>query len=156
MHGNMYLDALDQLAKRSLGIHYYIRYMDDVIVLSNSKEDLHKYKREFEQFLNEELKLRLNNKTAIRPISQGMEFVGYRIWPGDVRLRKSTSLHMKRHLKDVQELYRKREIDFARANETMQSYLAMMKHCNCYSLRNKVVGEFVLTHNPKEDYERDG
>ena len=38
MFGNMYLDKLDQECKRNLSIHYYIRYMDDVIILSDSKE----------------------------------------------------------------------------------------------------------------------
>jgi hypothetical protein len=150
MHGNMYLDAMDQLAKRSMGIHYYIRYMDDVIVLSANKEDLHRYKKEFTDFLGDELKLRLNSKTAIRPVSQGMEFVGFQIRPGQVRIRKSTSLRMKRHLKDVKEKYRNYEISFEEANQTVQSYIALMDKCNCKELKDKILGELVFTHNPKE------
>lgn len=150
MHGNMYLDPLDQLAKRGFGIKYYIRYMDDVIVLSDNKEDLNRYKREFSDFLNDELRLRLNNKTAIRPVSQGIEFVGFRIWPGYVRLRKSTSLHMKRHLKEIQEKYRNYEITFERANQTVQSYIALMDKCDCEALKKKIFDGLVFTHNPKE------
>lgn len=150
MHGNMYLDPLDQMAKRTYGIRYYIRYMDDVIVLSDNKEDLNRYKREFSDFLKDELRLRLNNKTAIRPVSQGIEFVGFRIWPGYVRLRKSTSLHMKRHLKEMQEKYRRYEVSFSKVNETVMSYKALMKHCDCRALEKKIFSEFVLTHNPKE------
>ena len=37
---NIYLDALDQYCKRTLRIHFYIRYMDDVIILSDSKAQL--------------------------------------------------------------------------------------------------------------------
>ena len=99
MYGNMYLNPMDQMAKRKEGIQYYIRYMDDVIILSPDKELLHRYRNMFSDFLGDVLKLRLNNKTAIRPVSHGMEFVGYTIRPFDVRLRKSTSLRMKRHLK---------------------------------------------------------
>lgn len=150
MYGNMYLDPLDQLAKRTCSIKYYIRYMDDVIILSDNKEDLNRYKREFSDFLGDELRLRLNNKTAIRPVSQGIEFVGFRIWPGYVRLRKSTSLHMKRHLKEMQEKYRRYEISFSKVNETVMSYKALMKHCDCRALEKKIFSEFVLTHNPKE------
>ena len=150
MHGNMYLDPLDQLAKRTYGIKYYIRYMDDVIILSDSKEDLNRYKKEFSDFLGDELRLRLNNKTAIRPVSQGIEFVGFRIWPGYVRLRKSTSLHMKRHLKEMQKKYQQYEISFSKVNETVMSYKALMKHCDCRALERKIFSEFVLTHNPKE------
>lgn len=150
MYGNMYLDSLDQLAKRNYSIKYYIRYMDDIIILSDNKEDLNRYKKEFSDFLNEELRLRFNNKTAIRPVSQGIEFVGFRIWPGYVNLRKSTSLYMKRRLKKLQEKYRNYEISFEKANETVMSYKALMNHCDCEALERKIFNEFVLTHNPKE------
>lgn len=150
MHGNMFLDPMDQFAKRGLGIKYYIRYMDDVIVLSDSKADLNRYKREISDFLGDVLKLRLNSKTAIRPVSQGIEFVGFRVWPGYVRLRKSTSLHMKRHLKDIQEKYRNYEITFEKANQTVQSYIAIMDKCDCGALKAKIFENLVFTHNPKE------
>lgn len=35
---NIYLDVLDQFCKRTLCIHFYVRYMDDIIILSDSKE----------------------------------------------------------------------------------------------------------------------
>ena len=150
MYGNMYLNPMDQMAKRKEGIQYYIRYMDDVIILSTDKELLHRYKNMFSDFLGDVLKLRLNNKTAIRPVSHGMEFVGYTIRPFDVRLRKSTSLRMKRHLKTIQELYRDYEIDLDRARSTLMSYKALMDHCDCRALEKKIFEDFVLTHNPKE------
>lgn len=152
MHGNMYLDPLDQFAKRAMGIKYYIRYMDDIIVLSENKEELHKFRKEFSDFLGDILRLRLNSKTAIRPVSQGIEFVGFRIWPNYVRLRKGTSLRMKRHLKDIQEHYRNYEITFEKANQTVQSYFALLDKCDCGALKKKIFDELVLTHNPKEDY----
>ncbi|MDY4893914.1 MAG: reverse transcriptase domain-containing protein [Agathobacter sp.] len=151
MEGNLYLDPMDQMAKRGEGIPYYIRYMDDVIILSTDKEELHRYKKIFSDFLGDVLQLRLNKKTAIRPISNGIEFVGYIIRPSNVRLRKSTSLRMKRHLKSVQELYRDYEIDIERARSTLMSYKALMEHCDCRSLEKKIFEEFVLTHGPKED-----
>ena len=150
MYGNIYLNPMDQMAKRKEGIQYYIRYMDDVIILSTDKELLHRYKNMFSDFLGDVLKLRLNNKTAIRPVSHGMEFVGYTIRPFDVRLRKSTSLRMKRHLKTIQELYRDYEIDLDRARSTLMSYKALMDHCDCRALEKKIFEDFVLTHNPKE------
>lgn len=76
---NIYLDALDQFCKRTLCIHFYVRYMDDIIILSDSKEQLHMWKDEIQKFVETTLRLSLNQKTCIRPISQGIEFVGYRI-----------------------------------------------------------------------------
>lgn len=82
---NIYLDVLDQFCKRTLCIHFYVRYMDDIIILSDSKEQLHMWKAEIQKFVETTLRLSLNQKTCIRPISQGIEFVGYRIWPHYVR-----------------------------------------------------------------------
>lgn len=156
MYGNLYLDPLDQLAKRTMGIRYYIRYMDDIVVLSESKKELHRIRQRFAEFLADVLNLRLNSKTAVRPVSQGMEFVGFRIWPGRVTLRKSTSLRMKRHLKSVQERYRRGEIDFQRANSTVQSYYALLRSCDCDALVKKIFDGIVFTHNQKEEASEDG
>lgn len=150
MFGNMYLDKLDQECKRNLSIHYYIRYMDDVIILSDSKEQLWQWKHHIEDFLMKELKLNLNKKTAIRPISQGVEFVGYRIWPTHVTLRKSTSLRMKRRLKVLRVKYRDYQISLDKVFQTIASYTAMMHQCNCKLLEKKILDEYVLTHN-RED-----
>lgn len=51
LFANIYLDALDQFCKRVLGIRYYIRYMDDVIILSNSKLQLREWKDRIGTFL---------------------------------------------------------------------------------------------------------
>ena len=59
---------------------------------------------------------------------------------------------MKRHLKDIQEHYRNYEITFEKANQTVQSYFALLDKCDCGALKKKIFDEFVLTHNPKEDY----
>ncbi|MCD8011670.1 MAG: reverse transcriptase/maturase family protein [Lachnospiraceae bacterium] len=150
MFGNMYLDTMDQMAKRGEGIEYYVRFMDDCTILSPDKEKLHYYKDAFSQFLGDELHLRLNDKTCIRPISSGIDFVGYVIRPTNVKLRKSSSLRMKRHLKKVQEDYRNYNIDMEKARSTLMSYKTLMEHCDCRALEKKIFDEFVLTHNPKE------
>ena len=84
LFANIYLNELDQYCKHRLKIHYYIRYMDDVIILGQDKETLHRWKAAVETFLQEELALDLNSKTSIRPVRQGVEFVGVRIWPTHV------------------------------------------------------------------------
>ena len=88
MLGNMYLDPLDQFCKRVLGIKRYIRYMDDIIILDNDKERLKGYGRRMTQFLEERLHLNFNNKTALRPVRVGCEFVGFVIYNDHVILRK--------------------------------------------------------------------
>lgn len=150
MLANINLNPLDQYCKRILGIKYYIRYMDDVIILHNNKKELHEWKRLIEKFLNEELELHLNNKTAIRPVSLGIEFVGYRAWNTHIKLRKSTALKMKRRLKNIKKQYENGEIELQDVKATMASYHGLMKHCNSYNLQNKIFESFVLVRKNEE------
>lgn len=149
-YGNLYVDPFDQIIKREWRLPYYARYMDDMIIIHPDKDVLHKVRKFAEEFFRDELRLRLNEKTAIRPLNQGIEFVGYRIFPGHVSIRKSTSLRMKRHLRQVMDDYRDGELSFEKARETVMSYKAMMKHVNCDALEKHIFENFVLTHN-KED-----
>lgn len=146
MLGNMYLDPLDQFCKRVLGIKRYIRYMDDIIILDNDKERLKEYGRRMTQFLEERLHLNFNNKTALRSVRVGCEFVGYVIYNDHVILRKSTTLRMKRTLRKTRQDYHDNLITFKEANATMQSYLAMLSHVDCKKFKEKLLDEFVLTH----------
>lgn len=141
---NLYLDALDQYAKRTLRIKYYIRYMDDIIILCDSKDQIRRWKDLIEEFLLSELELQLNRKTCIRPIGQGVEFVGYRIWKDQTVLRKRTSLKIKRSLKGIMKKYEEGEIDLHGAFQSLASYLGMMEHCDSDGLETKILKEFHL------------
>jgi retron-type reverse transcriptase len=145
MLANLNLNPLDQYAKRELGIRYYIRYMDDVIILSDDKQQLKVWKETLERFINERLLLDLNNKVCIRPISLGIEFCGFRLWSNHVKLRKSTALRMRRKLRALMEDYRNGEITLERAKMTISAYEALLKHCNSYSLRKRIFGEYTET-----------
>lgn len=144
LFANVYLDALDQFCKRVLGIKYYVRYMDDVIILCNSKSQLRLWKDRIETFLLEELELDLNRKTCIRPIGQGIEFVGYRIWPHHVNVRKSTTLDIKRNLKGVRHRYEINKVSFAHARDTYGSYVGMLKQVDSQELLDKICADMVL------------
>ena len=146
---NVYLDVLDQYCKRVLQIHEYARYMDDVIIMHESKAQLKTWEGQIDQFLEKELELSLNKKTCIRPVNQGIEFVGYRIWPHYATLRKATTLKMKRKLRDRIEQYREYSITVEAVTGTLQCYIGMVMHCDCKRFAESMVKNVVLTHAPK-------
>ena len=149
MFANLYLNELDQYCKRTLGIHFYVRYMDDVIILHQDKDQLHEWIRIIDTFLKEKLQLDLNEKTCIRPITLGVEFCGYKIWNTHIKLRKSTALKMKRNLKKLQKEYAAGEVTVEEAKQTISSYLGILKHCDSYSLKRTIFGEY----GSSEEYE---
>lgn len=135
LFANIYLNELDQYCKHKLKIHHYIRYMDDVIILGPEKGTLHRWKEAVEVFLRDELELDLNNKTSIRPVRQGVEFVGVRIWPTHMKLRKSTVRRIKREVRKISALYAAgtmSRVDFYRR---VASIRGLLEHTESASLR---------------------
>ena len=102
---------------------------------------------EIQKFVETTLRLSLNQKTCIRPISQGIEFVGYRIWPHYVTIRKSTTLEMKRHLRRKVEEYNAGLIEMEVVTATLKSYLGMLDHCDCKEFRKELIDSVVLDRN---------
>ena len=138
MFANLYLDQLDQFCKHQLGLHYYIRYMDDVIILHNSKKHLERVKNQIANFLESELHLNLNNKTCIRPVSMGAEFVGFRVWATHVKLRRKTARKMVKRLEYVFAAYAAGEIDREGMERTVASYKGALKHFNSHGMAQKL------------------
>ncbi|MEK6889438.1 MAG: RNA-directed DNA polymerase [Nanoarchaeota archaeon] len=76
---NIYLNKLDYFVKHTLRAKYYIRYVDDFVILHESKEQLTKWKECINDFIIEELKIELHpHKSKIIPLSNGIDFVGFR------------------------------------------------------------------------------
>lgn len=138
MFANLYLNELDQYAKHTLKLHYYLRYMDDIIILHSDKNYLHEIKAIIENFLNDELHLQLNKKTAIRPISVGVEFVGFRIYPTHKKLKRKSLARVKKRVKQVLWQHTNGHISKEQLQCSLQSFKGLMKHFNSRGLRNKL------------------
>jgi len=138
MFANLYMNELDQYAKHKMGLQYYIRYMDDVIILHSDKAYISKIKEEIENFLNDELHLDLNKKTAIRPTSMGIDFVGFRIWSTHKKLKKKTAKKIKDRVKYL--IYAKKinKITTESMQRSIASYRGILKHCNSYGFRQSL------------------
>jgi RNA-directed DNA polymerase len=145
MFANLYLDALDEFCKRVLHCRIYVRYMDDVIIVG-IKEMLKRWRKAIETFASERLALKLNRKTCIRPINQGIEFVGYRLWHTHVTLRKSTTLKMRRGLRHVMEMHKHYKMSLQRAEQTFRSYIGMLSHTDSKAFVSALYERFILTH----------
>lgn len=79
--GNVYLDVLDQFIKRTLRCRFYLRYVDDMVLLSESREQLIGWRSEIADFLGDRLRLRLREQDKeIVPARNGVTFVGWKSW----------------------------------------------------------------------------
>lgn len=99
---NVYLNELDQYAKRNLAVKCYVRYVDDFILLSNSKTQLEVWKEKIQSYLDKNLYLKLKN-TGVEPISvyKGIDFLGYFIKPKYTLVRRRVVKNFQRALSET-------------------------------------------------------
>lgn len=150
LFANVYLGELDYFVKFTLGEKYYVRYMDDFVILHNDKRHLRYLRGEIEDFLKARLDLSLNHKTGIFPVSQGVDFLGYRIWSTHRLLRKNSVKRIKRALKKLQRDYSEGKASVDKVRSVVSSWVGHASHANTYRLRTKVLQGFTLTR-PSED-----
>lgn len=82
---NFYLGFADHYVKEKLCIHAYVRYMDDMIMWDNDRENLIRRARELDHFLKNLFTLTLK-PLCINATSKGLSFLGYTLFPNLVRL----------------------------------------------------------------------
>ena len=142
---NIYLDRLDQFVKHTLKCRWYLRYVDDFVMLDSDRQCLEQWHAQTESFLQERLKLNLNPKRyRLRRVSEGVDFLGYIVRPDYVLSRKRVVNNLKAKLRD----YEKKLVSERNGVRTVRydpeivkgmfqsfnSYLAHFGHADSYRL----------------------
>jgi len=139
---NVYLSKLDYFVKHRLRAKYYVRYVDDFIILDMSKRRLDMLKEQIDSFLKSELRLILHpQKSRIIPLSRGIDFVGFRNFNRFKLLRKRNIRGMRRKI----DLYRKGLMDFTSLKESYQGWQAYARWGNTHNLRNRIKMKIIDT-----------
>lgn len=126
------LDGYDHYAKEQLHAKFYIRYMDDFMIISHDKAYLEDCVRKTREFLAG-LKFEMNEKkTRIYPLSEGIEFLGFTYHlteTGKVLMfiKPSNVKRERRKLRRLVSLSKKGQIPKAKVDE---SYAAWRNHAS--------------------------
>ena len=139
---NVYLNHLDYFVKHKLKAKYYIRYVDDFVILHKNKKVLEEYLDKITKYLRF-LKLELHpDKSEIHALRNGITFLGYRIFYYYRLLRKRNIRYFNRKLKENIELYRRGEIDDKKLKGFLDGWNGYSSFANIYNFNkqtNKVV-----------------
>lgn len=131
-YGNLYLSIVDHYMKEVIGVKYYYRYCDDIVMLDGSKKELWRYRNALWEQI-EKLDLEIKPNEAVRPISEGIDFLGF-VYDGDkARIRKHTKQKNARALKRVKSRKRRQRI--------IGSFKGMAKWGDCKNLFYRLTGE---------------
>ena len=131
-YGNLYLSIVDHYMKEVIGVKYYYRYCDDIVMLAGSKKNLWRYRNALWEQI-EKLDLEIKPNEAVRPISEGIDFLGF-VYDGEkARIRKHTKQKNARALKRVKSRKRRQRI--------IGSFKGMAKWGDCKNLFYRLTGE---------------
>lgn len=140
---NVYLNELDQFVKHQLKALYYIRYVDDFVIVHPSCEQLEKYKIEIEHFLHETLKLQLHpDKSKVLRFTDGVTFLGHRIYPFYSRIAKKNIRRFERKLIRLHALYKDQGLPREKVVESFEGWLAHISHANTFKYRQHMLRMF--------------
>ncbi len=126
---NAYLDQLDHFIKDELGIKYYVRYMDDFVILGDNKTVLWRLLETIREFLTSRLRLALNVKTRVFPASQGIDFSGYRHWKEYKLPRKRNVRRTARRFAGLTRVWPSGRISLDTVRSCVASFVGCMKPC---------------------------
>jgi len=131
--GNLYMNELDHYLKHTHKIRNYIRYCDDFLLFHSDKSYLHDVADALEDFIDSHLGLRLKKRT-IFPVTQGVDFLGYRHFRDYILLRKSTAKRVQKRLKKLPHMLEAGQLTREQFRSSLASTMGWMKWANTYNL----------------------
>jgi retron-type reverse transcriptase len=140
---NIYMNEFDQFVKQALLVKNYARYTDDFVIVSDDRTYLETLLPLIQEFLKDKLRLELHpKKITIRKYHEGIDFLGYVIFPHHIKLRSKTKRKIPRKIRERIRLYKNGVITEASLRSSLASYLGVLSHANAYELSNDIKNKF--------------
>lgn len=135
---NLYLSYFDHWIKEELKVKHYFRYADDIVILSDSKEELRKILILIKLYFHQELNLEVKPNYQIFPVeSRGIDFAGYVFFHTHTLLRKS----IKQRIFKLINKYKAGKISLEELKRRLTSYFGWLKYCDSKNLLQKIERE---------------
>lgn len=144
LFANIYLTELDYFVKHKLRAKYYIRYLDDFVIL-HEKYVLENWKLQIKEFLKNNLKIELHpEKSKVHPLCNGINFLGFRIFYYHKLLKKRNMKGIRKRLDEMMENYACGDSTKEEVAARLEGWIAYAMHGNAYKFCHKLrkeVGE---------------
>ena len=135
---NVYLTKLDYFVKHVLKAKYYIRYVDDLVILHRNKAVLQEYAGKINLYLKY-LKLELHpDKSAIHALKNGVAFLGYRIFYAHKLLRKRNMRYFMRKFERYELLHKSGQLSADDFLKKLQGWFGYAQWANTFKMREKL------------------
>lgn len=136
---NFFLQGLDHYIKEKLGVKYYVRYVDDLVLLGSNKKKLHKAREAISDYLNN-INLSLKGDWQVFKVnSRAIDFLGFRFYRNKTILRKRNALRIRRRMRKIQ----KKDVLTSKDACAVISYWGWIKRSDSYNFYHKYVKPIV-------------
>lgn len=138
---NVYLNELDQFVKHELKAPRYVRYVDDFVLVHESRAQLMAWQEAIERFLQDRLRLALKPEQRLEQLASGIDFLGYIVFPRHTLVRRRVVVHARekldawcrRHVRGRRVTASRPELEELRS--ICASYAGHFSHANTWRLR---------------------
>ena len=138
--GNLYLNPIDQWLQRERSVPRWLRYVDDVILLGDSKPALWRVLDELRDRLAA-LRLAIHpRKCELYRCRDGVEVLGYRVFPNRRRLRRDNGYRYRRRLRKLSRDYAHGKVELDKINASVAAWLGHTRHADARGLQNALLG----------------
>ena len=151
---NVYLNPFDHFVKRELGCPGYVRYVDDFILFAPDKATLWEWRKAIVQRLRR-LRLTIHPGAHPRPVTEGIPFLGFTVFPERRRLKRRKGIHFQRRLKVLVAGCRAGEIPRSQVDRSVRGWVNHTRYGNTVGLRKAVFRVLIgLVKTPNNQTER--
>lgn len=137
---NCYMNGFDHFVKRQLRCLAYIRYVDDFVLFSDDKGELREWHNAIVERLAE-LRLTIHPGAHPRPVTEGLPFLGFVVYPDHRRLKRRKGIFFQRKLRRMLRQYAVGEVPLEEINIAVQGWLNHVRYANTIGLQRAVLSE---------------
>ncbi len=149
---NCYLNSFDHFVQRRLHCPAYVRYVDDFLLFSHDKAVLIAWHDAILQYLSR-LRLSLHAGAHPQPVSEGIPFLGFRVFPQRRRLKRRKGVYFARKWRGLLRQYAHGRRSSTDLTAVANGWGNHARFANTVGLRKAVLGQVVL---PKKNFRLGG
>ena len=140
---NCHLNPFDHFVKRELRCRGYVRYVDDFVLFADDERVLWEWQAALVERLAW-LRLTLHPGAHPQPVTEGIPFLGFTVYPHRRRLKPRKGFHFQRKLRALRAQCEAGDIPLAAVTASVRSWAEHLRHGNTVGLRKAILGEIRL------------
>lgn len=140
---NCYMNPFDHFVKRELGCGGYVRYVDDFLLFAEDKATLWQWREALVKRLTQ-LRLTIHAGVHPRPVTEGIPFLGFVVYPDHRWLKRRKAIEYRRRLSHLLQNYHSGGVALAAVDATVQGWVNHVRYGNTVGLRKAVLKQAVL------------